>query len=1069
MAMSREVEFAIKRYEVFLRDVLAPAVYPTSWPVQVHAWQHTDTRSPVPTVAQATIQHFEPVNIGWQWGPKWSTCWFRVSGTAPAHSGPLHLRFSTATEALVYLPQDGAPARILQGLDVNRDALINHPLVPGQPFTFLIEAACNHPFGVTGFEWDDPEVHARWKSHTPGRLDRCEIAAWSQPAESLARRYAFTLGLLKEMQTEADRCAPLHAALRAATNAVSDRDVAGTAPAAVAMIDQVLASGAGPTASSCAAVGHAHIDTAWLWPLRETRRKCLRTFSNVLGLLERNPDFHFMCSQAQQYEFVRQDNPELFGRIAKAVAKGRWEPIGGMWIEPDANCPSGESLIRQCLHGTRYWTSHFTDQGKQRLLYLPDTFGFPASLPGIMKHCGLDTFITNKLHWNSSNDFPHSTFDWKGIDGSIVLGHNTPGKDYNATMTPRELRRGRQIFDRCHPPSATAPADNVPIDWLQPFGFGDGGGGPTQAMIDYANLAKDAPGLPRTHLSSTRQFLETLHTQRNALLASGAAFPAVDGELYLELHRGTLTTQAWIKKANREAENALGAAEFAAFFAPSRLAAEQSQAIMAELDRAWKLLLLNQFHDILPGSSIGWVYEDARRDFAEIIRIASSIVEESLSLWASQCSMHSGEKLALNPTDTVRNGLTADRSATLAAPAFSLSRAHPPRIRLQCSGDERRLSNGLFAIEIDGGGQITSISPDPASFPDASPRAVQMNQLVMYEDRPHMWDAWDIDATYLDKPEPINDTFCERHIVESSPERIAVAFTRAFGKASRVQQIISLEAGSPLIRVRCLIDWHEDHRLLRVLNSVTSEATDALCGIQCGSVLRPLVPRNALDAAKFEFCAHGFVAVGDHTGGAAILCPDKFGWSARRDSAFATIGTSLLRAPKHPDPDADRGQHEIEYAILPLLTCLDSAFLTHEAERYGTNPIIFAASHTADHDAVISPDSQSWSPFEIEAGCGAQVRVIATKRSEDDPDALIVRLYETAGHGGILQIKWNLPVVNASLVNGLEEPIDLPAARFKWDSQNRIIMSRIGPFGLLTFHVTLDPAAALTAPTARQF
>lgn len=1065
--MSRGGEFAIKRYEVFLRDVLTPAIYPRAWAAQVRAWRHTDIASAPPTFQHAASQIFEQVEPGWQWGPKWSTCWFRVSGVAPVHSGPLHLRFSTATEALVYLPQGNGPPRILQGLDVNRDALLNHPIASGQSFEFFIEAACNHPFGVSGFEWDSAEMHARWKGYAPGRLDRCEIAAFSPPAESLARRYVFVLDLLKELQAQPSHFGPLNEALRAATNAVSDQDVAGSSDIALKILDEALASGAEADASSCVAVGHAHIDTAWLWPLRETRRKCLRTFSNVLGLLERNPEFHFMCSQAQQYEFVRQDNPDLFARISKAVESGRWEPVGGMWVEPDANCPSGESLIRQCLHATRYWTSHFGIKAKQRLLFLPDTFGFPASLPGIMKHCGLDSFITNKLHWNATNDFPYATFDWEGIDGSVVLAHNTPGKNYNATMTPRELRRGRQIFDRCHPPAHASPNAPVPPIWFQPFGYGDGGGGPTQTMIDFARLAVHAPGLPRTHLGSTRDFLNELHARREAGIKSDGQFPVVKGELYLELHRGTLTTQAWIKKANREAEAALQGAEFLAFFAPIRPSRELSESIMADLDRAWKLLLLNQFHDILPGSSIGWVYEDARKQFQEIADACESIKERALPLWKDGFATQPGIALVINPYDTTRCEPSPDRTASIVIEPFSIAQMQSPRssLRQACSGDATTLRNGMIEVMLDAGGRITGVVHENAFFPDALPRRALLNQLVMYEDHPHAWDAWEIDPSYVEKPEIVNDTPCESELVECSPQRIAVRFTRKFGAASRIAQTISLRSGSARITVLNEIDWHEDHRLLRVLHGMESSATEALCGVQCGSVWRPLVPRDSFEAAKFEFCAHGFVAFGQAGSGLAAICPEKYGWSARRDGDHAVIGTSLLRAPKFPDPTADRGRHVFEYGLTPLLTPPIPDILTHEADLMGNDPVVVHAGSQASQDEPftrIDISERSWAPFQISASCGARVRVMCAKRAEDDPDTLIVRLHETAGVGGVLKIHWALPVVGAQLANGLEIPTVISKSRIVWNAQERTIMSRIWPFGILAFRVKLDPTQPVT-------
>ncbi len=654
-------ELSVKRFGVFLRDVLEGAAVRVlgegqrdkgtkgqSGPgvgLEVGVAQFADARAPLVGVEEAVRASFEPVSPPWAWGPKWSTAWFRVRGVVPraeevgAALEDVWLRFSSGTEAMVWgRAADGTGWRPVQGMDINRDRVRLSDVLPrmksGERFEIYIEAACNHPFGVTGFEWDDSEVHARWRSATPGRFEVAELVEVRGGLQELAWKYAFALGLLKELPEDSPRARVLEEALRAATNLVGDAEPFEGAAEAERVLDAAIEAPAS-SATVCHAVGHAHLDTAWLWPLRETKRKAMRSFSNVIRLMEREPEFCFLASQTQQYAWVEEDAPALFAEIAKRVKEGRWEAGGGMWIEPDVNVPSGESLARQMLHADRWWRSRFGEKGAQRHLYIPDTFGYNAALPQIMRLGGLDTFITNKLWWNQSNPFPHTTFRWRGIDGSEVIGHNTPGQDYNAVNTPKELRRGETNTAKRRAPMGVAAGvgkEAAPVRWMQPFGYGDGGGGPTARSIRYAQLSKGCEGLPAVRMSTATAFCDALHADIATIRAAGGDVPLWIGELYLELHRGTLTTQAWIKQANRRAEQRLRLAELLISGAGETVSEDDR----AALDKAWKLLLLQQFHDILPGSSIGRVYEDSRRDFAEIERLVGGIIERGATVWAGK-------------------------------------------------------------------------------------------------------------------------------------------------------------------------------------------------------------------------------------------------------------------------------------------------------------------------------------------------------------------------------------------------------------------------------------------------
>lgn len=1078
--MPSDYELTISRYQTFLRDCLEPAVYPLWVPLQVCAHQISDPKADLPKALDMASRPFTPVSAGWNWGPKWSTCWFKVTGEVPAALAGerLVLKFSSGTEAQVWVPgtTPTEPWVPDQGLDVNRDAWpLFESATAGAKVDVLIEAACNHPFGVLGFEWDPSEVHVRWNGETPGRLERADLAVFVPKAWELRHRYAFALGLLKEHAENTNRAQDLFGALRRATNAVMARPRRGIGEAgsgvqgsmlaldpgqmdeAIAILKATLESPASGSTTVCHAVGHAHIDTAWLWPLRETRRKCIRSFSNQVRLMEQFPRYNFLCSQAQQYAWVEEQSPALFAQIKTRVLEGRWEPGGGMWIEPDANCPSGESLVRQILHGVSYWTSKFGDAGAQHFLYLPDTFGFPATLPQIMAQAGLTTFITNKMIWSRSNVFPHTTFVWRGLDGTQVLAHNTPGHDYNAVNTPKELHRGEVN----HRTKTVAPAA-----WLQPFGYGDGGGGPTDWSIRYAEFADNCDGMPRVQLSTPRAFCEALHAQHEATVGTPEAFPTWAGELYLEIHRGTLTSQAWIKAANRRAEEDLKFAELVTFCGPMAAAdsgAKAQQDAAAKLDKAWKTLLLQQFHDILPGSSIGWVYEDSRRDFARIGKVTDSLIEKGTSSWLEGLST-----AGMREPVGIFNPCSAPASAVLEledgrlvfarhVPALGVSvvdRAAkggtvPVRIEdnLETEGTIV-LSNGLVRAVIAETGEILSLMRE-GSDRDLVRRTLDgavepMNQLVLYEDVPHMWDAWDIDPSYEHKPIPVDSEPTSVEIVSDDPLRCAVRIVRPLGTGSTIEQTITLDAASPRVEVHCKVQWQEHRTLLRVLFPTTIECDHATYEVQFGAVKRPTHRSTTWDAAKFEVCAHRWMDYSERGLGLSLLNESKYGHSCHD----GVLGLSLLRAPKHPDPNADLGEQEFSYALVPHEGSWQDANIMAQAELFNTPPIAY----------VLTPDEQgplgtSWSPLSIEvAGDGRNgpgIAVAALKPAAAGRGR-ILRLWECHGGRGEISIHWNIPADSVQRVDLLERPT--VAQECVHDA--RVTTLKVRPWEIITLLVT---------------
>ncbi|MBU0640106.1 MAG: hypothetical protein KKB50_14670 [Planctomycetes bacterium] len=1026
---------------MIVEQVLKPAMYPVSTPLNVAAFQCPE---PIP-YAEAVQQSYQPVEVGWRWGPAWSTAWFRITGRVPAELAgrAVALRFSSATEALLW--DDGTPRH---GLDVNHDvAPLHDPAQGNEPLDLFVEAACNHPLGSTAFEWQEQEFNQRWKEAQPGRLEYCELVALDPAVWRLRHTFEFARQLMLRFGDEAERGQQLCQALRAAARTIDAADVSGTAAAALETIEQALAGSGVATPARCFAVGHAHIDTAWLWPLSETRRKCLRSFATAVRLLERYPDFHFLCSQAQQYAWLEESSPELFEAVAARVQEGRWEPGGAMWVEADCNVPSGESLVRQILYGTRYWERKFGESARQRFLFLPDTFGFPASLPQIMAQAGLDTFITNKLGWNDTNEFPHVTFCWRGIDGSEVLAHCTPGRDYNSANTPAELLRSARNSTR-HDRTDTGV-------WLQPFGYGDGGGGPTDWMILNAHLARDCTGLPRTIISRTDTFCDALQKQRAVLREENRDLPVWDGPLYLEYHRGTYTTQAWLKQANRRAEQALRTAEWLTFAGPMALEPEPAEHAMTRLGEAWRLVLLNQFHDILPGSSIGPVYAEARAQHERVARICSELIEAGIRNWSQQVDTADMREpmIVFNPRATMQSDVVeCDGRLHWAedVPALGVAvvdRAQPTRVHA-ASVEGTTLSNGLIAATIDDAGRVTRLRhlglkrEACARRPDES--RTPLNQLVLYDDRPRSWEAWNIDAEYAEQAHPADKAGGQPRVVESGPLRAVLELSRPLGQSSHITQRFVLTAEAPRLDIQTRVVWNEERRLLRALFPVDVRARWATYEIQFGHLECPTHRNTPWDQASFELCAQRWMDLSEHGFGVALLNDCKYGHSCVDN----VLGLSLLRSPKSPDPEADMGVHEFTYSIMPHAGDWRAAGVARQAAAL--NLPMLARPLAPGQRGLLR---NSWAPFALHVEGAIGVMIPALKRAEGD-NRLIVRLVETHGGQGRIALAWNLPVAKVECVDLLECPVKLPDFAHKASAERTVLT--LHPFQIVTLAAHLS-------------
>ena len=973
---------------------------------------------PVP-FEEAAAAAYEPVAAGIQWGRPWSTLWLRVQGSVPADWQDVP---GTRVEIDIDLGFTGGPGFNAEGLAWRLDGTTIKAISPDNRWLpvdavlsnsggidFYLEAAANPDVGATMSSGSFRPTMLGDKA-TAGddplyELRAVDVTLLDVEVYELLRDIWTLRGLMGQLSpADARRYEILHALSRM-VDVVDPADVAGTAAAGRGQLADVLAAPAAASAHRMVAVGHAHIDSAWLWPLRETVRKVARTWSNVADLADRHPDFVFACSSAQQYKWMKQHYPELFERIRGLVARGQFAPVGGMWVESDTNMPGGEAMARQFVAGKQFFLDEFGVETEE--VWLPDSFGYSAALPQIVAASASRWFLTQKISWNQVNRMPHHTFWWEGIDGTRVFTHFPPADTYNSIVSGEELARASRQYGE-------KGAANLS---LLPYGHGDGGGGPTREMIAAAHRTADLDGSPRVELSSPRDFFSRAEEEY-------ANAPVWRGEMYLELHRGTLTSQLKTKQGNRRNEHLLREAELYAATAAVRTGYEYPYERLAEL---WELLLLHQFHDILPGSSIAWVHHDAERNHAAITAGATAIIEEALDALVGAGS----ESILVNAAPHARDGIPALGAAV----STKLPVVAPATVAKV--GDDTVLDNQLVRAVIDGHGQLISLI-DHATGREALDPERPSNVLRLHRDEPANWDAWDIDEYYrrtvlsLDEVDSLD--------VSESDGSVTVKTIRRTPAGSVIEQRIVLAPGAEALRIEHDIDWHERQKLLKLGFGFDVHADEVAAETQFGHLFRPTHTNTSWEEAKFETCAHRFVWAGEPDYGVAVTNDSTYGFGAHRHTrgdrgTTTTVDLSLIRAPLYPDPEADQGEHTLTVSVRPgtgIGDAVEEGYRTNLPLRTVQGGQGFAPLVTVENPAVV---------------------VESVKLADDRSGDVIVRLYESRGARATARVQLG-DGASRVVATDLLERTGTYGVRDCGDLADGIADLRLRPFQLVTLRFT---------------
>lgn len=1041
-----------------LLEYISELIYPESKPVDNYKMLRSDER--FSNIAGIDTSDWDDYKRGQIWGGHREYYWFETKITIPESFDGKCVVYSMKTgregewdatnpQFMIYI--NGKPA---QGLDVNhREAIISEHAKKGDVYTIVLSAFT----GDRNFSlYLDSEInvldrkteHYYYDMHVPYEIARM-LDKDDDAYIKIIRVLNDSLNLVDMRQERSER---FYKSIDEAQANITEE-----------FYKKYCGKEDLPTVYC---VGHTHIDCAWMWTLAVTKDKAARSFSTVLELMKEYPEYIFMSSQPQLYSYVKEDHPEIYSGIEDRIKEGRWEPEGGMWLEADCNLSSGESLVRQFLHGQRFFMKEFGKRSE--ILWLPDVFGYSAALPQIMKKSDVKYFMTTKISWNEFNKMPDDTFMWEGIDGTEVLTHFIPTRDYHkaAVENGAETEHFTTYNGYINPSQIKGAWDRysnkeLNREVLCSFGFGDGGGGPTRDMLEIQRrLAAGIPGCPKTKMSTSEEFFHTLekHVDGSRELHKWA------GELYLEYHRGTYTSMARNKKYNRRSEFLYEDCELY-----SLLANELTGAIYPKQDLydSWQVILRNQFHDILPGSSIKEVYDDSRVEYEGILAKGREIESAGLNRLASQIAAPEGSLVVFNPnnrplTDAViavvpegmavygSDGMPLDQQrlkeggllvVTDGVPGKGYKSYKVGKTNVEMAESDMVISttlmeNMFYRIALNEKGQFSSIY-DKRNDRELLTKGECGNVIMSYEDRPHNFDAWDLNNYYTEKSWEVDDVE-SIEVIEDGPVRGGIRIVRKY-LDSVIAQNIYMYAGLDRIDIKNEIDWKEHQIFLRALYPVDIHTSEATFEIQYGNVKRPTHANTSWDFAKFEVCAHKWLDVSEDDYGVSILNDCKYGCSVKN----GVIGLSMLKSAIDPNPEADKEHHEFTYSIVP-----------HEGDwrKAGTVERAYVLNNPAT--AVIKQnEGGTLKPEYSLVSCDSENVVIEVVKQAEDSDDVIIRLYENYNRRTDCTLSFGKEIAFAAECNMLEETAATCDDDLTFD--DRHISFRIMPYEIKTIKVKL--------------
>ncbi|ORY35984.1 hypothetical protein BCR33DRAFT_722459 [Rhizoclosmatium globosum] len=1036
---------------------------------------------------EAMKGEYKPTNVGEWFGPSFSTFWFKVSIEIPAdfEGHQVLFEFDSGTELMIW-STDGVPITGLTGGDNDEDRHVDYLLaenaVAGQKFELCLEMACNGRNGINNTDIPEPDMNKYWQ------LRMADISVRNKLAQELLMYFKLLLQLVKdtpqEWQINSDALYCGDSIMNAFRLDDDEEEHEGFEMAlaeahGIAVKFFADHQKGGRSLHQIYAIGHCHIDTAWLWPYDETKRKSGRSWARQITFMKRNPNFKFTASQAQQYEWVEQKYPTLFKDMQEFEKKGQFLPVGGTWVEMDCNLTSGESLVRQFLYGQRYFESRF---GKRcTVFWLPDTFGYSSQLPQLATSAGMKYFLTQKISWNNINKFPNNTFKWAGLDNTEVLSHFPPADTYSGQCTVGEvLKNVHNHRDKAYSNKS-----------LYLFGNGDGGGGPLYPMIERLEVLGNLEGLPATiQTAGPAEFFKDLEETSRDLVRW-------KGELYLEFHRGTYTSHGLVKKFNRKSEILLREVEFLSTLVLTNPHKKNSDFTYpaSELNRLWKLVLVNQFHDVLPGTSLKLVYDEVMDFYRDVEASGHKLKNDALRALfdTGNLTSNSGLKQAIaviNTTSWPIDATVVELNMSELTPGVELYGSSTWR---QCSKDGRALvyvndlqsgslqsfalgnkpsefvpvivqriilpsnsskqtdsddfihvteetgfeiENKFINAKFDQHGRLVSLYDRESQHESIIPDQLG-NVFKLFEDIPTGWDAWDIEVFHLQKGWDAKVGLAT--VEEAGPLRVILKVKHPLTKRSSLEQRIIITAADGMIEFDTKVDWHENRLCLKVEFPLNVNCDFATYETQFGYIQRPTHYNTSWDLARFEVCGHRYADLSEYGFGVALFNDCKYGYS----TLGGIMRMSLLRSPKGPDGTTDMEIHNFRYALYPHKGSFLASDVVKKAYQYNEKPIVHPIMINSSLLFNTEFFRVSESNFVLDT-----VKVAEDPRGSNQNENvdIVLRFYESYGGRGVARVETLFNIKEARFCNILEDLED----HVTIEDNGKTLVIPFGPFKVVS-------------------